>query len=259
MPSAVSAGWQAGDADSGVAFVAEVHADEQSGNLLDDAGVFEFAAVDTADPGNFCCQFAGKLRGVGIVTADYDVAVERRVSAEHLGGNIVECRDHTYTVRNKFCGLLGGGTLPDADGARGPSAHSDGQGYGGIDENAALGDGGFELLQKPRLTFKGYGQRENVGGGAGAGIFHPRYFGLASNPLLDGCGRLLRPPLVPRADDDGLSRARPTQGEFHDRGTGDADNGDGARSCHTRVHANSASNDSSAMHSLSGALMWIRE
>src|SRR5271165_3253994 len=50
---------QAGDADSGVAFVADVHADEQGGDLLDDAGVLEWPAINSADAGNLCRQFPG--------------------------------------------------------------------------------------------------------------------------------------------------------------------------------------------------------
>src|SRR5580692_1175869 len=73
---------QTGDADSGVAFVANVESDEQRGNLFDDAGVFEFAAVDGADAGDFRGEFAGELRCVGIVAADDDVAVERIVSIQ---------------------------------------------------------------------------------------------------------------------------------------------------------------------------------
>src|SRR5579864_3766191 len=80
--STVGARWQAGDADSGVAFVAEVHANQQGGDLLDDVGVFQFSAVDAANAGNFGRQFARELGRVGIVAANNDVAVERRVGAE---------------------------------------------------------------------------------------------------------------------------------------------------------------------------------
>ncbi len=140
MGSAVSVRWQAGDADSGVAFVAEVHADEQGGDLLNDACVFEFAAVDAADAGNLCRQFAGELPSIGIVAADDDVAVQRSVGAEQFGGNVVEGGDHAHSIGHEFGGLLGGGALPDAESARGASADADSQGHGGVNENAALGD-----------------------------------------------------------------------------------------------------------------------
>src|SRR5229473_4626149 len=42
---------QTRDADSGMAFVADVQADEERGDLLEDAGVLQFAAVDGADAG----------------------------------------------------------------------------------------------------------------------------------------------------------------------------------------------------------------
>src|SRR5271170_6373669 len=54
---------QARDTDSGVAFVADVHPDEQGGDLLDDAGVLEWSAIDGADAWDLCCQFAGELGG----------------------------------------------------------------------------------------------------------------------------------------------------------------------------------------------------
>jgi len=168
------------------------HADEQCGDLLDDACVFKFAAVDAAYAGNFCREFAGELRGVGIVAANNDVAVERGIGAEQVGGNIVEGSDHAYAIGNEFGGLLGGGALPDAKSARGASAHADCQGHSGIDEDAALGYGGLEFLEKRGLTFEGNGQHQNVGGGASGAVFHARYLCFASNSLLDGCGGLLR-------------------------------------------------------------------
>src|ERR1017187_5918697 len=106
MRSAVSTAWESGDADSGVAFVAEVHADEQGGDLLEAAGVVELSAVDAADAGNLCRQFAGELRGVGIIAGNDDVAVERGVGAEQVGGNVVEGGDHA----DCFGHALGGQT-----------------------------------------------------------------------------------------------------------------------------------------------------
>ncbi len=58
-----AAGGQAGDANSGVAFVADVQADQQRGDLLQDARIFQFAAVEGANAGNFCGQDAHDLAG----------------------------------------------------------------------------------------------------------------------------------------------------------------------------------------------------
>ena len=50
--SAISRRGQARDADAGMAFVADVHANQQGGDLLDNAGVFELASIDGSDAGN---------------------------------------------------------------------------------------------------------------------------------------------------------------------------------------------------------------
>jgi hypothetical protein len=63
-----------------MAFVSDIQADEERGDLLHDARVLESAPVDSSDAGNLCCEFARELRCVGIIAADDDVAVERRVS-----------------------------------------------------------------------------------------------------------------------------------------------------------------------------------
>ena len=77
---------QAGDADSGVAFVADVEADEQGGDLLEGAGVFQFAAVERAHSGDFGGERARELSGGGIVAADDDVAVDGVVSVQEYKG-----------------------------------------------------------------------------------------------------------------------------------------------------------------------------
>ncbi len=39
-----------------MAFVADIEADQQSRDLLEDAGIFQFAAIDGADAGNFAAR-----------------------------------------------------------------------------------------------------------------------------------------------------------------------------------------------------------
>src|ERR1039457_936008 len=155
MGSAVSTAWESGDADSGVAFVAEVHADEQGGDQLDDPGVFKFSAVDAADARNLCRQFAGELCGIGIVAANDDVAVERGVGAEQVGGNVVEGGDHADFFGHEFGCLLGRGALPDAKSARGASADADCEGYGSVDEMLPAVIADFSFLRSEAWPSKG--------------------------------------------------------------------------------------------------------
>src|ERR1700684_3618955 len=80
--SAVGGGWQSCEANSGMPLVADVQADEQRGNLLDDARVFQLAAINGANARNLGGKFARELRRVGIVAADNHIAIEWRVSVE---------------------------------------------------------------------------------------------------------------------------------------------------------------------------------
>src|SRR5213595_3505598 len=58
-PPLLSFDWQAGEADaSGMHFVANVEANQQRSDGLDDARVFEFSAVERAGAGDFCGEFA---------------------------------------------------------------------------------------------------------------------------------------------------------------------------------------------------------
>src|SRR5689334_19908089 len=66
---------QSGDTNSGVAFVTNVEADKQGGNLFEDAGGLELAAINGADAGNFCGESADGLIGVRVVAANDYVAV----------------------------------------------------------------------------------------------------------------------------------------------------------------------------------------
>ena len=91
-----------------------------------------------ADARNLGRQFAGELRGVGIVAANDHVAVERSVGAEQFGGNVMEGGDHAHFFGHEFGRLLRGGALPHAESARGASANAGRQRHGGVDEDAAV-------------------------------------------------------------------------------------------------------------------------
>src|SRR6266446_10938364 len=78
-------GRQAGDAETGVALGADVEADEQRGDLLYDAGVFELAAIDGAHAGNFTSERADALRGRFVIAADDYVAIHWAVVVQEFG------------------------------------------------------------------------------------------------------------------------------------------------------------------------------
>ena len=88
---------EAGEADaSAVDFVADVQADQQRGYRLNDAGVFQLAAVDSADPRDFSGEFGGGLFGFFVVAADQDVTLDRGVAGEQFGTEIVEGRGDAH-------------------------------------------------------------------------------------------------------------------------------------------------------------------
>ncbi len=47
--------------------------------MLQDARIFQFAAIDGADAGNFSRQWTNDLDGAGVVAANDDVAIQRAV------------------------------------------------------------------------------------------------------------------------------------------------------------------------------------
>src|ERR1700758_4564742 len=95
---AVSRRRQSGDANATVALVANIQANQQSGDLLDDASIFQFSPIDRADAGNLGREFARELCGIGIIAADDDVAIQRIVAAQQIRRKVVESRYDTYFV-----------------------------------------------------------------------------------------------------------------------------------------------------------------
>jgi hypothetical protein len=94
--------------------MSDIQTDEQSRDLFEDAGVFQFAAVDGTNPGDFAGEGACELTGASVIAAHDDVAVNCFVAIEKFRGQIVECGSHAHSLRNEFSGLLGGRALPDA-------------------------------------------------------------------------------------------------------------------------------------------------
>ena len=76
---------QAGYANTGVAFVPDVQADQQRCNLLQDASVLQFAAVEGANAGNLCGQVSHDLAGIRVIAANDHITVDRAVGDVDLG------------------------------------------------------------------------------------------------------------------------------------------------------------------------------
>ena len=55
-----------------------------------------------------------ELRGIGVIAAHDDIAVDRRVAVQEIRGDIVKCSHNGNALRNEFGGLLGSRTLPHA-------------------------------------------------------------------------------------------------------------------------------------------------
>ena len=92
---------QAGEAYAGrVDFVADVQANQQSRDGLDDARIFEFSAVQRASAGYFCGKLACGALCLVVITAHQDVAIRGPVMGEQLSTEIVKGRRNGYASRN---------------------------------------------------------------------------------------------------------------------------------------------------------------
>src|ERR1700722_19585874 len=146
---------QAGDANSGMAFVPDVQSDQERGDLLKDARVFQFAAIDCAHTRDFYSQVAGDLVGVRIIAADNYVAIDRAIGIQRLRSEILKSGYDRDAFRDKFRGLLRGGALPDAEGASGATADTCGQRHGGVDHDGAGRNRRLDLFEQSGLAFEG--------------------------------------------------------------------------------------------------------
>jgi len=89
-----------------MSFMADVQTDQQCRDLFDDAHVFQLAAINGTHSRNLCCQFAGELCRVGIITADNDITIDRIIAIEQVRREIVKRRDHADSLGNQLRGLL---------------------------------------------------------------------------------------------------------------------------------------------------------
>src|SRR5208282_2320381 len=172
-------------------------------------------------------------------------------------------------IRNKFSSLLRRRALPHAKSAAGASADTRSQRNGGINQNAARTDRRLQLLQQSGLPFERHGEHQQTAGRAGGRIFQPGNLSICARSLANCLCRLLRARGIARADDDGLSRARPAQREARTSRAGAADDCDGAAHAdvhaifHANFHANSAtsacSKEASEETDSTGSLIFMRE
>src|ERR1700704_5621392 len=108
--------WQTRDPYSAVAFVPDVETDQQRCDLLDDAGVLEFAAIDRSHARDLRRELHRNLRGIRIIAAYDHVAIDIFiiVAVEYVRRNVVECRDDRNALRDKLSRLLRRRALPHA-------------------------------------------------------------------------------------------------------------------------------------------------
>lgn len=86
--------------------MADVQADEQGGDLFDDAGVLKFAAIDGAQAGNFTDETAHTFGCFFVIAAHDHVALDRMLEFQEFGLDIVECGDNGHALWHQFCRLL---------------------------------------------------------------------------------------------------------------------------------------------------------
>ncbi len=188
-----------------------VEANQERGDLLHDARVLQFAAVDGAHAGNFGGQRSHCLawrwgRHCRRSRRSQPAASPFRSSAEVLWNAAT-----TETPLGTSSAVsLRGGALPDAESAGGAAANAGRQRHGGVDHDAAGSNRGLDLLEQGGVAFKRDGEHEQIGGGAGGDVFFTRNFCIAANSCLDFRGRVLSALGVARSDDHASHRRGPS-------------------------------------------------
>src|SRR5256885_1380650 len=137
-----------------MALVSDIEADQDCGDLLNDAGILQLSSVKRAHPGNFSRQLANTLSR-GFVIAAYDhVTIDWAVLLEKVSGQVMKRGYHYYAFRNKFRRLLRGRALPHAQSTRRLSAHTCRQRHGRIHKNLSGTQGRLDVLQHLSLSFE---------------------------------------------------------------------------------------------------------
>src|SRR5579872_407225 len=158
-----------------MAFVPDVEADQHCGDLLNDAGILKFSAVESANSWNFSRQFTYALSSVFIVAADDHVTIDRACSFEKVGGQIMK-RGHNYhTFGHKFGRLLRCRPLPDSESAGRLTPDTGSQRDGGVNEYLAGAQCGFDVLQGFSVRFERNSESNDFGIGASEPVLGARY------------------------------------------------------------------------------------
>src|ERR1700682_739140 len=101
-PHLVRAIWQTRDPYSAVPFVPDVETDQQRGDLLDDARILQLPAINRSHARDLHREFYRNLRGIWIITAYDDVAIDIFIAVEHIRRNVLERGDDRNALRNEF-------------------------------------------------------------------------------------------------------------------------------------------------------------
>ena len=102
----VSLGRQAGDANTGDAFVTNVQTDDQRGDLLNNTCILKLAAVKRAYAWNFASEGAHFRTCFFIVAADDYIAIDQPVVPQEFRCNIVKRSNDRNAFRRQFRRLL---------------------------------------------------------------------------------------------------------------------------------------------------------
>ena len=221
---------QARDANAGVAFVANVEADQERGDLLQDARVFQFAAVDGADAGNFCRQ------------RSYRLGCRRRRRCRRSRRNRREHRRSEYPRRycetppprkrpagtsSAACCAAEPSQMPRVRVARPPTLAA----RGTVVSTTMLPGRIAGLICLSRAQWPSNGMVSTIRSAAAqAAVFSsPETFALLPTAAWIFAAASRARSRVPRSDDHGLARPDPAQGESKALRAGAAQDRDSAR------------------------------
>src|SRR5216110_2487220 len=205
-------------------FVANVEANQQRSNGLDDARVFELSAIESADAGDFCGEFASNAFGLLVVAAYEDVTIDGAFFREQFGAEIVKRCGKGDGSGDQFTSLLRGGTLPNTQHARWRAADRRGERYSRIDENLSRLPVRLQLFQKRCVGREGNGQYNDFALLDRGRVFGAVDFGCRIKACAHNLRSLLGAVRIARTDDDVLTGGRPARCESRTFGPCATDN-----------------------------------
>src|SRR3954465_9319069 len=115
-------------------FVPDVQSDQHRSDLLNNAGIFQLSAVESAYTGNFTGQVANAFARVFVIAADDYVTIDWAILLEKVSGQIMKRCNDDHTFRHKFSRLLCRRALPDAESADGLATNACRQRNSSVDE-----------------------------------------------------------------------------------------------------------------------------